>query len=146
MPPKRAKTNPPTPSLAVQSKSRRTKLSAQDAPNADIGLLSVVKKTKAGIFPSITGGHIEDSDSSSAGSSSDSKDPKGKEKAKDKASTKNGSLDEDEYEDEDEDEDEEWEDVFQTTIEPVPEIFAPSSKRMGDLELTLEHKRSEIST
>lgn len=99
------------------------------------------------MFPSITGEHIEDSDSSLAESSSD-EDLKGKEKAKDKANTKNGSQDEDEDEDkdEDEDEDEEWEDVFQTTIEPVTEIVASSSKRMGDLELTLENKRSEIST
>lgn len=78
---------------------------------------------------------------------------KGKGKAKEKADINDSSQDEDEGEDEDEDEGEdedededgmEWEDVFQTTIEPAPATSASSSKEMGDLVLTLENNKPEV--
>lgn len=131
MPPKRVKTNPP-PSSAAQRKISKTRPSAQDAPNADKKPLSAVRKTEAVMSPSLTSGLIKDSDS------------KGKRKAEGRVDIADASHDEDEDEDEEEDE-MEWEDVFQTAIEPALATNVSSSKKMDDLELILENNKPEIS-
>lgn len=141
MPSKRVKINPLTPSSAVQNKNHKTQLLVWDVPDTP---LPAVKKTKTSMFPSLTGRYIENSDSSLAESGSDNED---KGKANEEGDTNESGHDIDEDEDHDED-GVEWEDVFlQATIEPAPEIGAPSSpKKMDDLELILESNRPEIST
>lgn len=144
MPPRRVKISPPTPSSAAQSKPGGAKLPAYDANTP----FPVVGKTKTSGFPSLTDGQMERSGLAGLGGSDE--DLKGKGKAKEKTNINDSSQDEDEDEDEDTDEDEdedgmEWEDVFQTTIEPAPATGASSSKQMGDLVLTLENSKLEIS-
>lgn len=133
---------------AAQRKSSGTRLPTQGESNANMASLLPVKTVKTSMFPSLTGEPIESSDSDSdsglTGTSSDSESLQGKRKAKkEKVSTRDAS-------DEDEDggdEETEWEDVFQAAIEPTPTAGMPyASDKIGDLQLTLDDNKAEIST